>query len=111
MTTNCVCSCGNVQFHIPNKPNEIAHCYCSICQFLHNNQFASFVRYDRKDIDLDESKLSQFKSSDRAIRYRCQSCHQWVCMIYNHSKFIWLVTDLFSFDLTEIETYDIYRSD
>ena len=110
---NCSCSCGNIQFAVKNKPSEIAQCYCNICQRLHENKFACFTRYLSSAIPINEiksqNKLVEVQSSSRAIRYQCYSCQSWICMIYKNSSYTWLVTDLFDFDLSDIEKYDIYK--
>ena len=104
----CQCSCTKINFLVPHQPQEICHCHCHICQSLHNKTFASFAKYDLNCLRIDFSQLDSIKSSQRATRYRCSNCHDWVAMIYNQSQFIWVVTDTFLFNIDQIETYDIY---
>ena len=108
---SCQCSCQSIKFFVPDKPCEIAHCYCQICRFLHKDQFGRFAKYDLNQIKLDFSQLKRMRSSNRATRYRCSQCNDWIAMIYNDSSFIWLVTDNFLFDTNDIETYDIYKDE
>ena len=41
--------------------------------------------------------LIEFKSSNRASRYYCAHCKDWICMIYKQSANIWLVCNIFDF--------------
>ena len=107
----CQCSCKNIKFSVPYRPNEIAQCYCTICRRLHRKIFVSFAKYDKKQISLDFNKMKFIKSSTRAIRYKCSNCNDWICMIYNDSDNIWLEVDRFLFSCIDIETYSIYEDE
>lgn len=106
---HCQCSCKDVNFIVPELPKDIANCHCTICKNLNNKQFISFARYNKNDIQLDFTKFAIFESSNRAKRYKCNNCNDWICMIYNNSDNIWIVADRFMFTCKDIETYDIYR--
>ena len=103
------CSCQNIKFVVDTKPKDIAHCYCSICQNLHKKKYCGFAKYNFQYVKFDVSKLIEVKFSNRASRYKCSICGDYICMIYKNSDNIWLVIDLFKFDVQSIETYDIYN--
>lgn len=105
----CQCSCSKIIFYIPQKPKEIAQCHCTTCKKLHQGKFASFSKYNKKSVILDFANMSFIESSERAKRYRCNDCNDWICMIYNNSDNIWIETDRFAFSCSDIEKYNIYR--
>jgi hypothetical protein len=121
---SCSCKCGKIEFVIIKKPGEIARCYCDICKKIHKKDFVQFAKYLTKDIKLfvgdvnvsiykllfsGTNDLIIIKSSNRAKRFFCPNCQDLIFMHYNESKNIWLATDIFNFDITNIDHYDIFK--
>lgn len=105
------CFCGSIKYIVPNKPNEIACCHCTICRKLHNKPFSKFAKYQLNDVvfEYDDFKnLDSLLSSSKAHRGFCKKCKTFLYMKYNNSNNIWFYVDTFFFDVTSIESYDIY---
>jgi hypothetical protein len=114
------CKYGHIKYLLPCIPEEIARCFCSVCQKIHHRTPVKFAQYSVKDImfvvdnnqiELD-SVLDNFKiikSSNRALRFACNKCDDILLMHYNDSPKIWFVTDTFKFDTKIIEHYDIHK--
>ena len=103
----CECSCKQIKFSVPYRPKDIAQCYCTLCKYLHQKPFVDFAKYEKDQISLDFNKMRSVKSSPRAVRYRCNTCNDWIGMVYNDSDNIWVVCDNFLFSCHDIETYSI----
>ena len=104
------CKCGSITYTVPHLPHEIADCYCSICQRLHNKTFMSFAKYDiNKIIFTGRENLLMIPTSDHASRGYCNLCDSPLFMHYDQSQNIWIVIDSLSDNCESIEHYDIHR--
>jgi len=109
---NCKCKCNTISFILSSKdlPDEIAKCYCSICRSLNGSEYMSFCKYDKQIINkINLNDITIIRSSVRAMRGFCSKCNSCIYMLYDDSPNIWLVVDIFQYDLQHIETYDIYK--
>ena len=104
------CQCGAIKYKLKCIPIEIANCYCTICQKLHQTKFVSFARYLKKDIPfVKKENLIKNRTSNRATRSYCKKCGTYLFMHYNLSDNIWLYTNTFNFSTDMIEHYGIYK--
>ena len=106
----CSCKCKNISFELPNEPDEIARCFCSICLHISSPaKHMSFAKYDRQILNnIDQNKILIHRSSDRAVRGFCVKCNDPVYMLYDNSANIWINEGTFRFFHADIDTYDIY---
>ena len=103
------CKCNNVRYIVSYIPKEIANCYCTICQTLHQQPFVRFAKYNINEVQITEKQnLMLVKSSERAQRAFCKNCNTLLFMYYNNSSFVWMVVETFNFDTRSIEHYNIY---
>jgi hypothetical protein len=63
----------------------------------------SFAKYDI------EGDLREVRSSARAVRGYCDVCRDPIYMVYDGSDNAWIATEVFTFDYSMVETYDIFR--
>ena len=104
------CKCGSITYTVPHLPREIANCYCSICQQLHDKPFMSFAKYNINEIIFtDRENLLMIRSSDHASRGYCNLCNSPLFMYYDQSQNIWIVIDSLNDNCELIEHYDIHR--
>lgn len=71
------CSCGAVQYTIPNKIKNVVNCHCSICRKLTGGAFASYVIVDAADyrIEQGEESLAVYHKADStAQKHFCKHC-------------------------------------
>mgnify|MGYP003385801410 CR=1 FL=1 len=100
------CKCNLIKLDT-NKPHEIARCHCSICKKIHSKSPMLFAKYKLNTVNNIMDNLTPYTSSCNAKRYFCKKCHTPVCMIYNNSKNVWIYSDIFTFDISQIDQYDI----
>ena len=103
------CKCNSIKYTLPNEPEEIANCHCTICQRLHDKPFVSFAKYNINEVLFTGKKYFKYiRSSERASRGYCSICNTFLFMRYKKSENIWMNTDTFNFDVSSIEHYNIY---
>ena len=101
-----VCKCNLIKLDL-TKPTEIARCHCSICKKIHSKSPMLFAKYELTVVNKIMDNLSEYTSSINAKRYFCKNCNTPICMIYNNSTNTWIYSDIFMFDISEIDQYDI----
>ena len=103
---------NQIKFVVQQPPKEIARCFCSICKKIYGKSPTSFAKYFINiflSLNFDNNLFETYRSSNRASRYFCLQCKTPIYMKYDNSPNIWLNADIFQFDWSNIETYNIYR--
>lgn len=98
------CSCGDNTWSIKNKPNAIAYCHCSICKKLN---VGHFIETTLHDITFLKSNRDYVRKSNRASRYYCRNCNDYIFMHYDDSVKLWINVNTKNYE--NIEIYDIYK--
>ena len=96
MALLCACVCKRI------KPTEIARCFCSICKKLNETLLGvphtDFVKYKRTPL------LEAIYRHDED-----HGDHDGVIVIkYKESDNIWIACNLFKFDYSDVDTYDLF---
>jgi hypothetical protein len=75
MTTGS-CLCGVIHFFVRPSSLFCAHCYCSICRRFHGAGFGTWFGVPRNQFSLEvgETNLVRFRSSDHGTRFFCDCC-------------------------------------
>jgi hypothetical protein len=107
----CKCKCGQIVLNV-STPLEISRCYCFICKEIHGKIPCIFAAYNRSMImdQIDQTYIKKIISSIVAHRGFCARCNTPIYMLYKNSSKIWLYSDLFQYDISQIDQYDIYKT-
>jgi len=70
------CLCGQVQFEITGKIEEIVCCHCSQCRRAQGSAFATNanVRVDAFKFTQGESVLTKYPNGEKGDKYFCACC-------------------------------------
>jgi hypothetical protein len=109
--SNCRCNCGLINLNIV-APTEIARCHCSICKNIHGKSPSLFASYNKSMImnQINEFDIKTYESSNFAHRGFCVRCNTPIYMLYNGSAKIWIYSNVFKFDILNIDQYDIHKT-
>lgn len=68
------CLCGAVRFRVEAPTLWCAHCHCTMCQRTHGAAFVTWVGTAAERVTIEDSRLTWYRSSDKAQRGFCASC-------------------------------------
>eukprot|EP01084_Bolivina_argentea_P230094 388171_1 len=91
------CQCGGVKYELLALPQELQHCYCTMCRKMHGSAVATWCPFLENDIRLIRSgKQTRYKSSDKVTRSFCSVCGSNVSVKYGFQRdTIWFTPSLF----------------
>lgn len=101
-----ICECGIIKLDL-YIPFEIARCHCTICKKIHHKSPILFAKYDIDVINNIKNDIYSTTSSKNAKRFFCKKCDTPICMVYTNSRNVWIYSDMFTFDISKIDQYDI----
>lgn len=70
------CLCGQVRYHLSNRPQFINHCHCAMCRKVHGTAFGSFLHADANGFRwlAGEALVQTYASSPGNTRAFCKVC-------------------------------------
>jgi len=94
------CQCGGVRFELLAVPQELQHCYCSMCRKMHGAASATWTPLLESDIRfIAEGTQTKYHSSDNVVRSFCSVCGSNISLKYKfQADTIWMTPALFESD-------------
>ena len=91
------CQCKGIEYELLSLPQELQHCYCSMCRKMHGSSVATWTPFLQSDIRfIKKGKQTMYKSSDKVTRSFCSVCGSNISLIYSfQNDTIWLTPALF----------------
>ena len=91
------CQCKQIKYELLSIPQEIQHCYCSMCRKMHGSSCATWTPFLDSDIRwIKKGKQTKYQSSDKVIRSFCVTCGSNISLKYAFQPdTIWLTPALF----------------
>ena len=77
------CLCGNIRFKADKKPKWVSVCHCRICQKAYGQTSATFVAFEKGELEFTIGLPKFYKSSDIAKRGFCNRCGSPVMFSYD----------------------------
>jgi hypothetical protein len=70
------CLCGKVRYQITQLSDNIANCFCEMCQKSSGSAFATFAAVDHDHLQWlqGQASIKEYQSSHIASRGFCQEC-------------------------------------
>eukprot|EP00483_Globobulimina_turgida_P002786 UN02791 len=94
---NASCQCGAVKYELLSLPQELQHCYCSMCRKQHGAASATWTPFLEQDIRfIKNGKQTKYKSSNKVTRSFCSNCGSNISLKYVFQKdTVWITPSLF----------------
>eukprot|EP00484_Ammonia_sp_Unknown_P025736 CAMPEP_0197035352 /NCGR_PEP_ID=MMETSP1384-20130603/13186_1 /TAXON_ID=29189 /ORGANISM="Ammonia sp." /LENGTH=458 /DNA_ID=CAMNT_0042465411 /DNA_START=32 /DNA_END=1408 /DNA_ORIENTATION=+ len=92
------CQCGGVEYELLSLPQELQHCYCSMCRKMHGAAVATWTPMIESNIRfMKYGQQSTYQSSDKVVRSFCSVCGSNISLKYVfQSDTIWMTPSLFN---------------
>ncbi len=70
------CLCEKIRYTWSRTPLETTHCHCKMCQRQHGAAFATYVRIERKQLEIHAGAqhIVSYASSEEVLRQFCGIC-------------------------------------
>ena len=83
------CHCGNIKYELLEFPDDIQHCYCSVCRTIHGSPVASWCPMQEADLRwVNKSGLQHYSSSEHVKRSFCGKCGSNIALKYSFQEHV-----------------------
>src|SRR5580704_15698031 len=78
------CYCGAIRYQVKADPVWVGACHCSDCRKISGTPYTVWAGYKHIDFELLKGVPKEFRSSEKATRSFCETCHSPITFIYTN---------------------------
>jgi len=80
------CLCGKVRYRVTGSPNNVTYCHCETCRRAAGSPVVVWAEYPVSRVELDQSAMQFYTSSDIAERGFCPRCGSTLTFQYTRGR-------------------------